>query len=58
MDKIIKYSDYELNEGVRDLMTPKSPERIKTTIEIFLSLSLNSKYNEVKIRRGRITNLR
>ncbi len=25
MGKIIKYNDYDLNEGVRDLMTPKNP---------------------------------
>jgi len=34
MDKIIKYSDYELNEGVREFMTPKNPqEAIKNILE-------------------------
>ena len=28
MNKIIKYSDYELNEGIRDKMTPKSEKEI------------------------------
>ena len=33
MSRIIKYSDYELNEGVRDKMTPKPTEDIKNTFD-------------------------
>lgn len=33
MNKIVKYNEYDLNEGVRDLMTPKSPEGIRDKID-------------------------
>ena len=34
MERIVKYGEYEVNEGVRDLMTPKSPQdAIKNILE-------------------------
>jgi hypothetical protein len=37
MGKIIKYSDYEVNEGVRELMTPVTPEGIREKINDIIS---------------------